>query len=81
MLVYWRVQTVDRYIFDGEFLDGFNLEAPSIWTVGTNLDLVIQGANFPSNVSWQQGISKVVSTHLWNTPLNIYQKAKEGFLS
>ena len=25
--------------------------------------------------------SKVVSTHLWNTPLNLYQKAKEGFLS
>jgi len=21
------------------------------------------------------------STHLWNTPLNLYQKAKEGFLS
>jgi len=25
--------------------------------------------------------SKVVSTHLCNTPLNLYQKAKEGFLS
>ena len=25
--------------------------------------------------------SKVVSTHPWNTPLNLYQKAKEGFLS
>ena len=25
--------------------------------------------------------SKVVSTHLWNTPLNLYQNAKEGFLS
>ena len=23
--------------------------------------------------------SKVVSTHLWNTPLNLYQKAKRGF--
>ena len=30
-------------------------QAPSIWTVGTDLDLVIQGANFPSNVSRQQG--------------------------
>ena len=25
--------------------------------------------------------SKVVSTHLWNTPLNLYQRAIEGFLS
>ena len=25
--------------------------------------------------------SKVVSTHLWNTPLNLHEKAKEGFLS
>ena len=25
--------------------------------------------------------SKLVSTLLWNTPLNLYQKAKEGFLS
>ena len=25
--------------------------------------------------------SKVVSTHLWNTPLNLYQNAREGFLS
>ena len=24
-------------------------------------------------------MGKVVSTHLWNTPLNLYQKAKEGF--
>ena len=26
-------------------------------------------------------ISKVVSTHLWNTPLNLYQQAIKGFLS
>ena len=26
-------------------------------------------------------ISKVVSTHLWNTPLNLYQRAIKGFLS
>ena len=25
--------------------------------------------------------SKVVSTHLWNTPLNLYQQAMKGFLS
>ena len=25
--------------------------------------------------------SKVVSTHLWNTPLNLYQRAIKGFLS
>ena len=25
--------------------------------------------------------SKVVSAHLWNTPLNLYQQAKMGFLS
>ena len=25
--------------------------------------------------------SKVVSTHLWNTPLNLYQQAIQGFLS
>ena len=25
--------------------------------------------------------SKVVSTHLWNTPLNLYQQAIKGFLS
>ena len=25
--------------------------------------------------------SKVVSTHLWNTPLNLYQQAIMGFLS
>ena len=25
--------------------------------------------------------SKVVSTHLWNTPLNLYQQAVKGFLS
>ena len=25
--------------------------------------------------------SKVVSTHLWNTPLNLYQPAIKGFLS
>ena len=26
-------------------------------------------------------VSKVVSTHLWNTPLNLYQPAIKGFLS
>ncbi len=26
-------------------------------------------------------ISKVVSTHLWNTPLNLYQQAVKGILS
>ena len=26
-------------------------------------------------------LSKVVSTHLWNTPLNLYQQAMKGFLS
>ena len=26
-------------------------------------------------------MSKVVSTHLWNTPLNLYQQAIKGFLS
>ena len=26
-------------------------------------------------------LSKVVSTHLWNTPLNLYQQAIKGFLS
>ena len=26
-------------------------------------------------------VSKVVSTHLWNTPLNLYQQAIKGFLS
>ena len=26
-------------------------------------------------------VSKVVSTHLWNTPLNLYQQAIMGFLS
>ena len=26
-------------------------------------------------------VSKVVSTHLWNTPLNLYQQAMKGFLS
>ena len=25
--------------------------------------------------------SKVVSTHLWNTPVNLYQRAMKGFLS
>ena len=25
--------------------------------------------------------SKAVSTHLWNTPLNLYQEAMKGFLS
>ena len=27
------------------------------------------------------GLSKVVSTHLWNTPLNLYQQTTKGFLS
>ena len=26
-------------------------------------------------------LSKVVSTHLWNTPLNLYQQPRKGFLS
>ena len=34
----------------------------------------------PKNIPQRQ-FSKVVSTHLWNTPLNLYEKAKEGFLS
>ena len=25
--------------------------------------------------------SEVVSTHLWNTPLNLYQQATKGFFS
>ena len=25
--------------------------------------------------------SKIVSTHLWNTPLNLYQRAIKGFFS
>ena len=31
--------------------------------------------------SWIFVESKVVSTHLWNTPLNLYQQAVRGFLS
>ena len=30
----------------------------------------------PETNGWLED-SKVVSTHLWNTPLNLYQKAKE----
>ena len=33
----------------------------------------------PENDGFQK--SKVVSTHLWNTPLNLYQQAVKGFLS
>ena len=29
----------------------------------------------------QRQDSKVVSTHLWNTPLNLYKQAIKGFLS
>ena len=30
---------------------------------------------------FEKCFSKVVSTHLWNTPLNLYQQAIKGFLS
>ncbi len=36
---------------------------------------------FAPGGGWRNGGSKVVSTHLWNTPLNLYQQARKGFLS
>lgn len=33
------------------------VQAPSIWTVGSNLDLVISGANFPSDVAFLAKLS------------------------
>ena len=42
---------------------------------------VMVGGFEMANLSQEMEHSRVVSTHLWNTPLNLYQKAKEGFLS
>ena len=39
-------------------------------------DIFIFKTNFRSSQP-----SEVVSTHLWNTPLNLYQQAIKGFLS
>jgi len=39
------------------------------------------GRSWEAEAFWLRGVSKVVSTHLWNRPLNLYQQAMKGFLS
>ena len=43
--------------------------------------LKFHSAFFVCSCSRTRQPSKVVSTHLWNTPLNLYQRAIKGFVS
>ncbi len=59
----------------------YTLETQPFEDVSPILKMVIFHCNLSFHGGYLMLFSKVVSPHLWNTPLNLYQQTIKGFLS